>query len=326
VPFSTDAPVGGSRAGNSKSSALLEAEHAAPKQTMMKALAARRNAGVGHSFLRGFVMRTVVVAAASVFLLKAAVTAQADSAVVWILVVKEHGVGSPTSVQPYLDRFVAIAADRNGWADAKGQYYNNRGAAEAFIQTHHPHYGIFSLPAFLALQARYELEVIGEVAVSLAGGRQYYLISKSAADLAGCKGRVLASDHADDARFIERVVAERKFTLADFRVETQRPLQTIKKVINGEAACALVDDAQVAELPHLDGADGLHAVWESDKLPPMVVTAFPAASADERKRFQGNLAKLCEEEAQSACAEVGIVSLKAASASEYATVIAAYGQ
>jgi hypothetical protein len=281
--------------------------------------------------VRSFVMRTVValalVAAASVFLLKAPLTAQADSAVVWILVVKEHGVGSPTTVQPYLDRFVAIAAERNGWPDAKGQYYNNRSAAEAFIQLHHPHYGIFSLPAFLALQAQYKLDVIGQVAVSLAGGRQYYLISKSIPDLAGCKGKVVASDHADDARFIERVVAGRKFTLADFTVgETQRPLQTIKKVINGEAACALVDDAQFAELPHLEGADGLHAVWQSDTLPPMVVSAFPAASADERQRFQDNLAKLCDEEAQSTCAEVGIVSLKAATASEYAAVIAAYAQ
>jgi hypothetical protein len=278
--------------------------------------------------MRTVVGRFTLVAAASVFLLKAApVTAQADSTVVWILVVKEHGVGSPTTVQPYLDRFVAIAAERNGWADAKGQYYNNRRAAEAFIQMHHPHYGIFSLPAFLALQAQYKLEVIGQVAVSLAGGRQYYLISKSAADLAGCKGRVVASDHADDARFIERVVAGRNFTLADFTVgETQRPLQTIKKVINGEAACALVDDAQLAELPHLQGADGLRAVWQSDELPPMVVSAFPAASADERKRFQENLAKLCEEEAQTACAEVGIVSLKAAGASAYAAVIAAYGE
>jgi phosphonate ABC transporter substrate-binding protein len=293
----------------------------------------RRNPGIGCLLLRGFVVRTALgpvalVAVAFVLLLKLPpVTAQADSAVVWILVVKEHGVGSPTMVQPYLDRFVAIAAERNGWDDAKGQFFNNRSAAEAFIQMHHPHYGIFSLPAFLALQAKYELDVIGQVAVSLAGGRQYSLISKSAADLAGCKGRVVASDHADDRRFIERVVAGRRFTLADFEVgETQRPLQTIKKVINGEAACALVDDAQLAELPHLEGTDGLHAVWQSEELPPMVVSAFPTASADERERFQENLANLCEEEARSTCAEVGIVSLRAASATAYAAVIAAYGQ
>ena len=254
------------------------------------------------------------------------VPAQADTAAVWILVVKEHGVTSPTVVQPYLDRFVAIAAEQNGWADAKGQYYNNRGAADAFIQANHPHYGIFSLPAFLALRAKYKLEVIGQVAVSLAGGRQYSLISKSAADLAGCKGKTVVSDHMDDARFIERVVAGKGFTLADFTVvQTQRPLQTIKKVINGEAACALIDDAQLAELPHLDGADGLRTVWKSAELPPMVVTAFPTAMDADRQRFQEHLAKLCDNDGQSACAEVGIVSLKAASAADYAPVVAAYG-
>ncbi len=255
------------------------------------------------------------------------VRAQAVTPGVEILVLKEHGVGSPSVAQPYLDRFVAIAAEENGWTDAKGAYYSNRGAGEKFIQTHHPHYGIFSLPAFLALQATYHLQVIGEVAVSLAGGRQYYLISKSAADLATCKGKPVASDHTDDTRFIERVVAAGSFTLADFTlIRTQRPLQTIKKVMSGEAVCALIDDAQRAELAHLEGGDGLRTVWTSAELPPMVVAAFPVAPDAERKRFQEHLANLCDNEAQPICAEVGIVSLKTAGPAEYAAVLAAYGK
>jgi phosphonate ABC transporter substrate-binding protein len=269
----------------------------------------------------------LVAIAVIVLLESATVSAQADTAAVWILVVKEHGVGSPTLVQPHLDRFVAIAAEQNGWADAKGQYYNARSAAEPFIQAHHPHYGIFSLPVFLALRAKHGLDVLGQVAVSLAGERQYYLISKSAADLAGCKGKTMVSDHTDDPRFIERVVARGEFTLADFTVvKTQRPLQTITKVINDEAVCALIDDAQLAELPHLEGAAGLRTVWKSAELPPMVVAAFPAAPADERKRFQEHLVDLCDKDGQSACAEVGIVSLKAARATDYAAVVAAYGK
>ncbi len=246
---------------------------------------------------------------------------------VGIVVVKEHGVGSPTLAQPYLDRFVAIAAEENDWTNATGRYYNNRSAAEAFIGKTHPHYGIFSLAPFLALRAKYKLDVIGQVAVSLAGGRQYFLISETATDLAGCKGKTLASDHADDQRFIDRVVAGGSFTLADFQlVPTQRPLQTITKVIGGEAVCALVDDAQLAELAHLDGAAGIHTVWKSAELPPMVVTAFPQASPSERERFQEHLADLCDDAAQSACAEVGIVSLKAADAKDYAALVAAYGR
>jgi len=269
----------------------------------------------------------LALAAVCVSLLEFPSILGADTGMVGILVLKEHGVGSPTLVQPYLDRFVAIAAEENDWRNAKGQYYNNRRAAEVFIQTHRPHYGIFSLPAFLALRKKYDLAVVGQVAVSLAGGRQYYLISKGAADLNGCKGKTVASDHTDDARFIERVVAQGKFTLADFKlVQTQRPLQTIKKVMNDEAVCALIDDAQLAELPHLGGGNGLRTVWKSAELPPMAVAAFPAAPTAERKGFQAHLGNLCDNDGQSVCAEVGIVSLKAAGAADYAAVVTAYGK
>ncbi len=269
----------------------------------------------------------ILVAAALALLVGGRPASAEDTSAVEILVLKEHGVGSPTVVQPYLDRFVAIAAEENGWTNAKGEYYNNRDAGEIFIQTHHPHYGIFSLPAFLALRSKYNLQVVGDVAVSLAGGRQYFLISKTATDLAACKGKLMASDHADDARFIERVVAAGQFRLTDFTlVKTLRPLQTIKKAMSGEAVCALIDDAQRAELAHIEGGNDLRIAWTSPELPPMVVTAFPAVADAERKRFQEHLATLCDNEAQSVCSEVGIVALKAAGPAEYVAVVAAYGQ
>jgi hypothetical protein len=250
---------------------------------------------------------------------------RADGGTVGIVVLKEHGVGSPALAQPYLDRFVALAAEDNGWSSAKGEYYTSRDAAEVFIQARKPHYGILSLPAFLALRTKYDFAVVGQVAVTLAGGRQYYVVSKNATDLAGCLGKTLASDHTDDTRFIERVVAAGRFKLTDFVLTpTQRPLQTIKKVLTDEAVCALIDDAQLAELAHIDGGDAIRVVWKSAELPPMAVVAFPTAPAAERETFQGNLARLCEDEAQGACAEVGIVSLRAAGAADYAAVVAAY--
>jgi hypothetical protein len=253
--------------------------------------------------------------------------AEPSPTTVSIVVLKEHGVGSPSLAQPYLDKFVTLAAQQNGWKDAKGQYYINRSAAEGFIEAQKPHYGILSLAAFLALKAKYNLDVIGEVAVSLVGGRQYYVISKTETDLAGCKGKALASDHTDDRRFIEKVVAGGKFKLTDFTlVQTQRPLQTIGKLLNNEVACALIDDAQRAELSHIEGGDTVRVVWQSAELPPMAVVAFPSASADERKRFQNNLNKVCDDEGEDACAEVGIVSLNRASSADYAAVLADYGK
>jgi hypothetical protein len=243
-----------------------------------------------------------------------------------LLVLREHGVTAVTLAQPYLDRFVALAGAQNGWPEAQGFYLTSRPAAEEFIRKEQPHYGILSLSAFLALREPYRLEVIGRVEVSLSGGRRYHLISRSAADLAGCKGRPLATDHADDPRFLERVVARGQFRLADFELRaTRRPLQTTREVIDGQAVCALVDDAQLAELAHLPGVSDVHAVWSSEELPQMVVAVFPETPAEERRVFRNNLPRLCAEEGKAICAEVGIVSLATSDAAEYAGVVAAYG-
>jgi hypothetical protein len=252
--------------------------------------------------------------------------AAADGSV-GILVLKEHGVGSAAQAQPYVDKFVAIAAKQNGWADAKGQYHTTRSGADTWVQAQKPHFGIMSLGAFLGLKDKMKLDVIGQVSVARAGGQQYHLVSKSAGDLAACKGKRLATDHADDTRFIDGVVSGGKFKLGDFTlVATTRPLQTIKKVVAGDADCALIDDAQLEEMGHLDEAKDIKSVWKSDKLPPMVVVAFPAAPAAERKGFQASFAKLCEGDGKTACGEVGIQSFKSAAASDYAAAVTAYSK
>ena len=270
------------------------------------------------------------LAALSVFGL-AALAAQAPAHAgdtVNVLVLREHGVGSAAQAQPYVDKFIGLAAKLNGWADGKGKYETTRGGADGYIQGQKPHYGILSFGAFLGLQGKHKFEAIGQVNVSKAGGQQYHLISKTAGDLAGCRGKKLASDHADDSRFIDNVVFGGKARLADFTlVATQRPMQTIKKVAGDEAECALIDDAQYEQLTRgLEGTAGVRSVWKSDKLPPMVVVAFPSAPAGERRAFQGNLGKVCEGEGKAACAEVGIQSLRSASASDYAAAVAAYAR
>lgn len=271
----------------------------------------------------GGALACAVVAVATVGLGAAESAAQA----VRIVVLKERGVGSQSVAQPYLNKFIDIAAQENGWSDAKGQYFTTRDAAEAFIATEKPRYGILSLAAFLALRTKHQLTVIGDVDSALAGGRQYFIISRSAADLAGCKGKTLASDHTDDTRFIERVVAAGQFTLKDFTLlRTQRPLQTIRQLLRDEAVCALVDDAQHGELAHIQGAAGIRAVWRSAEFPPLVIVAFPTAPAAERTRFRETLDELCDNGREGICAEVGIVSLKTTDDDAYASVIAAYGK
>jgi hypothetical protein len=244
-----------------------------------------------------------------------------------ILVLKEHGVGGASLAQSYLDRFIALAAQQYGWSDAHGQYHTTRAAAESYIRDEKPRFGILSLAASLAFRTKYQLEVVGTAVVSRAGGQQYFLISKSATDAKGCFGKTMATDHADDPKFIERVISGKSFVLGDFQlVETQRPLQAIKKVLTGEAVCALVDDAQMAELPHIEGAEGIRSVWESAKFPSMTLVAFGDTPPAERKKFKDGLSRVCDGDGKTACAEVGIMALNAADASSYSAAIAAYGK
>ncbi len=240
-----------------------------------------------------------------------------------VLVLKEHAVGSSAQAQPYLDKLLGATAQQNGWASASGKFFTARSGADAYIQSDKPKFGIISIAAFLAFRGTYNLEVIGQAQVKDGGGQQYFLISKNQGDLAGCKGKTLASDHADDTRFIDKIIFAGQAKLGDFTLDkTTRPLQTVKKVVDGGAECALIDDAQLTEAKKMD--PGIKVAWSSAKLPAMPIVAFPAANAAEKAGFKGNLPKICTGANQQTCADIGLQSLNAAGNGDYSTVVSAY--
>ncbi|PRP91551.1 hypothetical protein ENSA5_54270 [Enhygromyxa salina] len=267
-----------------------------------------------------------IVAAALLAALALAPSAADAGDQVNVLILEEHGVGSSSTAQGYVDKLIAHVAGQNGWSAAAGKYLTSRSLAAKYISANQPHYGILSLAAFLELRAKHKLEVIGSATVSSGGGRQYFVVSASEGTLAGCKGKTLGTDHGDDARFIDKVVGKSDFSLADFSVEdTRRPMKTVKAAARGEVACALIDDAQKASLAKVEGGPALKVVWTSSELPPMAVVAFPAAPSAQKKAFEGKLSKVCTGAGASACKEVGLRSLSAASDADYAGVIADYG-
>ncbi len=245
---------------------------------------------------------------------------------VHILVLREHGIGSAAAAQPYVDKFVAVAASKNQWSAAQGKYVTRRSQAAKYIKKHQPQFGIMSVGAFLAMRSAHNLDVLGYVATKHAGGRRYHLISRDKSDLAGCKGEKVASNHFGDKKLINKVVAVGAFKISDFTpLRTRRPVQTIKAVLRGKAACALIDDAQFSELTHIDGTAGIRSVWKSAKLPPMPVVAFSSASSSERAKFKASFGAICSGGGKSYCDKVGIVSLNASGVSHYQGVIAQYG-
>jgi hypothetical protein len=242
-----------------------------------------------------------------------------------ILVLKERGVGTSTQAQPFVDKLVEIAKKKLGWAAAKGSYFTERKAAEAYMESNKPQFGILSLAAYLALKDSRKLDTIGQVNVSRAGGQQYFLVSKSGSDAGACKGEKLSTDHADDVKFVERIVFGGTMKLSDFKLDaTKRPLQGIKAVIKGDSKCALIDDAQWNEVKNVEGGKELKQVWSSAKLPPLAVVALPSASDKMKKDFKNALDKICVDDGKTVCKEIGIESMKPASDQDYAQILAAY--
>lgn len=269
---------------------------------------------------------SLVVSALAVLATSTPRPVQAAAGDVNVLVLRENGAGSASTAQSYIDSLMGHVARVNGWTAAKGSYQTKRSIAQKYIDTAKPHYGIVTLGAYLALRKSAKLTVVGQAEVEGGGGAQYYVVSRNQTDLAGCKGKTLATNHGGDLPFIEKVVAAGAFKLGEFTVQTTtRPVQTLKKVLSGEAECALVDDAQMAELQQLEDGASVHPVWFSAALPPMAIVSFGSAPADEAKTFKAKLSEVCAGDGASACAQAGLKSLRSGDESAYQSVIKAYG-
>ena len=267
------------------------------------------------------------MAAATLLVPPAARVAQAATVAdaVGFVVVREAGSGSASAAQSYLDSFFASVARINGWASGTGKYFTKRSKANSYIEETKPSFGLLSFGAYLGLRKAYGLTPLAVAEASAAGGAEYFVISKNQLTLTDCKGKTLATNHAKDAKFVDRVVSGDAFDLADFQlVETTRPVQTLKAVIDGEAECALVDDSQVLAMGQVEGGLLLRPVWSSEKLPAVVIVSFGTAPAEQVKSFTANVEKICEGDGRTACDAAGLKAPRRVEASAFAAQQTAY--
>lgn len=267
---------------------------------------------------------TAITATPAVAFAEVEAAAEPAEAGINFLVLRENATGSASAAQGYIDDLVTAIAKTVGWDAASGKYTTRRSAAERYISETKPQFGILSLSAYLALRGKHKLTVMGKADIQSGGGHQFFVVSKEQMSLSTCKGKSLGTNHGD-ATFIDKVVSGDDFDLADFQVQdTRRPVKTLKAVVAGEVDCALIDDAQLMELQHIDGGLDVHPVWSSESLPPMVVAAFPAADDAQRKGLGKAIATVCGGEGKAAC-EATSMTLESADGSTFARYEKAYG-
>jgi hypothetical protein len=111
-------------------------------------------------------------------------------------VIKEQGVGSAAQAQPFVDKLVAAAGKANGWFATGASTRPPARPPRPYIHGATRTSGSCRSAPSSALRGKHQLEVMGKAEVTTAGGREYHIVSKTQADLAGCKGKPLASNHA----------------------------------------------------------------------------------------------------------------------------------
>lgn len=250
----------------------------------------------------------------------------APEGTVGFVVVRENGSGSASSAQSLIDDLLDVIAKGVGWADADGKYTTKRSVAKKYIKESKPSFGFLSYGMYLGLRKSHDLTPLASIDKNANGSAQFFLVSKNQFTVDGCKGKVLASNHAGDKTFINNVVSGGAFSLADFEVsETRRPVQTIKAVLDGEAECALIDEAQVVAMTKVEGGGALRPVWASKAMPAFVIAAFGTATDAQTKAFRPYLSRICESpEGQATCDASGISDAYEVKADHFAADQAAY--
>lgn len=267
--------------------------------------------------------RPMLIACLSVAL--AAVVARTSDASdsIKMLVFIENGVGSSSQAQPHIDRLIAAAKQENGWSHGEGKYVTRRKRALKYIAKAKPSFGILTLGAYLGLRKKQGLKLLGHAKVKGAGGSHYHIVTKTAGALAGCK--TLASNHLQDQRFINNVVANSSFSLSQFTIKrTRRPVQTLKYVIKGKTDCALIDNAQKTEMKNVGGGGDLKVLWSSAKLPAIAIVSFSGVQAAQRAKFKASLSKLCTGTRKTSCRKAGIQSMAPGGEARFSQLARAY--
>jgi hypothetical protein len=243
-----------------------------------------------------------------------------------MVVLREDGVGGAARAREYLAAIIDAVAQANGWPASSFDYFTDRAKAQTWIDEHDPSFGILSFGAFLAMHAPSKLSVVGTAKAVGSGGVRYYIVSVRHHDLGGCKSGTLVSNHAGDAKYIDKVVSAGVFALSDFaKVEhSKRPVQTLKMVIRGEADCALIDHAQFEAMQEIDEGASLSTVWFSQEFPSIVMVAFPKASAAQSATFHDKLDGVCRGDGKKACERAGVKTMVGVAADAYDAQVKAY--
>ncbi len=204
-------------------------------------------------------------------------------------------VASPSShplvVQRFANDLVARAGEVHHMqlevADPQAKDLHSLAASSEFA--------VLPLATYLRLRRQQRLELLGVSQTQ----RRLVMVGRPGSTTAQC-GRTLVFDRREDPAFVTRVALRE-----DFRDLAAAPSATpLRDVLTGAAACALVDQRQLASLA--GNEDHIDVLWRTRQFPTAVVVASARVSATDRAVFRTELGQICQGRGEVLCQDAGI--------------------
>jgi ABC-type phosphate/phosphonate transport system substrate-binding protein len=223
------------------------------------------------------------------------------------LIIEHAGAGgSQEEAQPYIDKFVGYVEKALGWAphSATGAFSPDPKDAIQQIEKKKPVFAMLDPDLWLQLRKKDSLEPIVQAeGKRQSSGKMYVLIKKDAPaqKLDELKGKKLASNHLQSAKFLSKVVFDGKIDVDKFFV--LQPLtslpRALKAVDRGEADVALIDQADMDYLKSSNSVylTSMRVVHETAKVPPTPLVAFQkVATEKDTQTLKKVLIGMCSDE------------------------------
>jgi ABC-type phosphate/phosphonate transport system substrate-binding protein len=237
--------------------------------------------------------------------------------------------GTSEQAAPYLEKFLGHAETTLGWPakSTTGKFFPEPDAdLTRYLAEQKPGFGMMDIETFLELKKAEGLQPIATAHGKGKGLGKLHLVVKadsSAKSVDDLKGKTLASNHLQSAKFLTKIAFEGKtdvkkhFAKLDSKLSV---LKALKAVENGEAEAALVSDYD-EDWRKSSAYSGMKVIWSSKELPPMVVVAFKGAPPKDRDAFAKMLPGMCSDtKGATVCKDLGIDKFAAPNKTELDSV------
>jgi ABC-type phosphate/phosphonate transport system substrate-binding protein len=215
--------------------------------------------------------------------------------------------GSAQDAAPYIEKFMRYLEKAAGWpaGSAAGEFAAEPQEALDYIKAHKPSFGLMDPDLWLALRKDHELVPIATVlGKRQSAGKMYILVKKDAPakKLDDLKGKKLATNHFQSAKYVSKIVLDGKVAdAAKFFevVKTPSMIKALKSVENGTADAALIDQVDMDYLkdnksPYLESQ---RVLFESGKVPPTPVVVFKKNGGEkDAETVKKALTTMCSDE------------------------------